>query len=241
MVFNASLITVLLLAGTASRQELGVVVLVAVSSVLFQYSIVASFAILAGALALRCVRLQVAAPAREMSAALLLVAVIGAISLVSSASARPPVFFQKWPPTTHVVLAKAFHDHTSKDDVILVPTWLTGVRILTNRAIVVNMKAFPMYAPEMVEWANRMLDITGVDPRLMAQYLEQGADIWQIYDQGYQARSMVDLLAAATKYGARFILVSTGSRYYFEATRSAIPAVWSENGYALYSVADAVK
>ena len=240
VVFNACLITVLLLQGTAARREVGVVVLVAASSIFFQYNMVVSLILLAGAVVLRCVRLQVAAPTHETRAALVFVAVIGGLSLVYGAIVRPPDFFRQWPPAIHTVLKNVFRKYTSGNDVIVVPPWLTGIRISTNRAIVVNMKSLPMYGPEMVEWADRMLDISGVDPRLAEQYLAQGADIWQIYNQGYQARSMEDLLTAARKYGARFILVSTGSRFHFEATRSAIPAAWSENGYALYEVADGV-
>jgi Domain of unknown function (DUF6798) len=238
VVFNASLITVLLMQGTTARREIGVVVLVAASSILFQYNMVVSLILLIGAVVLRCVRMQIEARPHETRAALVFVAAIGALSLVYSAFARPPVFFKQWPPAILITLKDVFREFTSEDDVVVVPPWLTGVRISTNRAIVVNMKNFPMYGPEMVEWADRMLDISGVDPRLAKQYLAQGANIWQMYNQGYQARSMENLLMAAKKYGARFILVSTGSRFHFEATRSAMPVVWSENGYALYEFAE---
>lgn len=240
VVINACLITVVMLEGTAGRRELGIVVMVAASSVFFQFNMAVSFLLLAGAIVLRFIPLQAPLPSREARAALALVGIIAALSLVHGALMRPPVFFQPWPPASDLALKKVLDEFTSEEDVIVVPPWLTGIRITAKRAIVVNMKSLPMYGPEMVQWADRMLDISGVDPRLAKQYLAQGANIWQIYNQGYQARSMEDLITAARKYGARFILVSTASRFHFEASKSALPALWSGGGYALYQVSQGV-
>jgi hypothetical protein len=236
VVFNACMITVMLLSRAVARRDLGVVVLIAASSIFFQFNTVISFILLGAALLLRCLRLNELALAREARASGIVVGVIATLSLTHGVLTRPPVFFRPWPPAMDTVLKQAFDKYTLEDDLLVVPPWLTGVRISTNRAIVVNMKSLPMYGPEMVEWAERMQDISGVDPRLAKQYLAQGANIWQIYNQGYQARTMDDLLAVARKYDARFILVSTASRFHFEAAQSKLPAVWSEHGYALYEV-----
>ena len=132
------------------------------------------------------------------------------------------------------VLVNVFDEHTSKNAVIVVPPWLSGIRIDAERAIVVNTKSFPVYGPEMVEWADRMHDISGVDPRFAKQYLQMGENIWQLYNEGYHARSLRDLVAAAHKYKARFILVSTNSRFHWEAGQNDLRSLWSGNGYALY-------
>ncbi|MDX1431381.1 MAG: DUF6798 domain-containing protein [Gammaproteobacteria bacterium] len=238
VVINACLVAVILLDPSSRRRELGVVLLVVAAGVLFRFHMLLSLGLLAAAVAIRCLRLDETPAPRERRAVVTVAVVIGALSLVHLAVTRPPVFFAAWPPPFYGVLGEAFAAHTAPDDRLIVPPWLTGVRIATNRAIVVNTKSLPMYGQEMVEWAERMQAISGFDPRLGRDYLAQGADIWQLYSQGYQARSLADLLAAARRYDAAYILVTTGSRFHFEAQGRGLAPIWSSGGYALYRVAD---
>jgi hypothetical protein len=241
VVLNSCIIASVLLDTAATVREKACITLMALSSVFFQYSITLSFALLATALVLPALKTM----GRQTStgnarAVLTIVCVAIAISLGITTLKNRPLFFQQWPAPFQLELASALNKYTSKNSVIVVPPWLSGVRISAERAIVVNTKNFPVYGPEMVQWADRMHDVSGVDPRQAKQYLQIGANIWQSYAQGYQSRSLQDLVTAAHKYKADFILVRSDSRYHWEAGQKKFHSLWSGNGYALYEVPDSV-
>ena len=235
VVLNCCMIASLLLTSSLTRRELGTISLVAFSSICFRYSLPVSFILLALAMVLPWVRpMNSPAATGEARAAFSVICSVGVLSLLLMTSQNRPAFFPDWPSPMRRVLVNVFDEHTSKNAVIVVPPWLSGIRIDAERAIVVNTKSFPVYGPEMVEWADRMHDISGVDPRFAKQYLQMGENIWQLYNEGYHARSLRDLVAAAHKYKARFILVSTNSRFHWEAGQNDLRSLWSGNGYALY-------
>jgi len=241
MVLNSCMIASVLLTNSPSRRELGVVALIALSSLAFEFTLVVSLALLAAAAVLLCAR-QIDGPAapREARTATLVVCGAGALAVLFTKFLYPPVYFPDWPRPADRVLATALDKHTPEDSIIVVPPWLSGLRITSERAIVVNLKNFPIFGPEMAEWADRMRDVSGVDPRRAKQHLQMGKQIWQLYHQGYHARSFKDLVMAAHKYEARFILVSTNSRFHWEAGQFHVPAIWSGNGYALYETRQGV-
>jgi len=241
VVVNACMIAGLLLAKSSTRRDLVTVALVALSSVCFRYSPVGSMLLLGCAVVLRWVipKYHVAA-AREARAAIVVTCSAGALALLHSAILYPPAFFPEWPRPAQRMLAGVITEHTPESAVLVVPPWLSGIRISAERAIVVNMKNFPVYGPEMVMWADRMYDVSGIDPRNAKQYLQQGADIWQLYNQGYHSRSLPELVGAAHKYNARFILVSTQSRFHWEAGQTDLPVLWSGSGFALYATPDGI-
>lgn len=241
VVLNSCIIASLLLTTSVTRRELGSVTLVALSSACFQYNPTVSFALLTAAVILPSLKaMNHAATTRDARVALSIVCAVGAISLLTTTLSNRPVFFEEWPSPTQRLLASVFAQHTSKDSITVVPPWLSGIRISADRAIVVNTKSFPVYGPEMVQWADRMRDVSGIDPRLAKQYLQRGANIWQLYGQAYQSRSMRELVAAAHKYKAEFILVTMDSRFHWEAERKKMRSLWSGNGYALYEISDSV-
>jgi hypothetical protein len=241
VVLNGCMIVSLLLAGSSTRRDLMTVGLVALSSVCLRYSLPASMLLLGSAAVVRWVipEFHVAA-AREARAAILITCTAGVLALLHSAILYPPAFFPEWPRPAQRMLAGALAEHTPESAIIVVPPWLGGIRISAERAIVVNVKNFPVFGPEMVMWADRMRDVSGIDPRNAKQYLQKGASIWQLYNQGYHFRSLPELVGAAHKYNARFILVSTKSRFHWEAGQTDLPALWSGNGFALYKTPDGI-
>ena len=241
VVLNSCIIASVLLDAAASVREVASITLIALSSICFQYSFSLSFALLATAVFLPLLK-TMGRPAStgNARAALTIVCAAAAISLGVSTLTNRPSFFRPWPAPSQLELASALNRYTSKNAIIVVPPWLSGVRISAERAIVVNTKNFPVYGPEMVQWADRMRDVSGVDPRQAKQYLQMGADIWQLYAQGYQSRSLQDLVTAAHKYKAGFILVRSDSRFHWEAEQKRVQSLWSGNGYALYEVPDSV-
>lgn len=234
VVVNACMLAFLLLRRTSTRFELVTAVAVLVSGIVFHYSVVAWFVILGIAVVLRFLPRGVPVGARGRRAALIAVLVVGAVEVVNNLYLYPPRYFREPATVRYAALGRAIEEHTPKDAVIVVPPWMVGTRLIIKRAIVVNFKAFPIYAGEMAQWADRMRDISGVDPRNARRYLDIGANIYKVYARGYRARAMEDLEAAARKYGADFILVSTRSRFHHEAAEAGIPALWSGHGLALY-------
>lgn len=239
VVLNSCMIASLFLVKDSTRRGLGIATLVALSSVSFQYSVPLSTAILVSAIGLRWVStMNRPAASRDFQLALSVVCSAVVASLLFATYSSRPAFFPEWPPPSHQLLSNAIVEQTPPDSIIVVPPWLSGIRTSAERAIVVNTKSFPVYGPEMVQWSERIRDISGIDPRDAKQYLQQGANIWQLYSYGYASRSMQDLVTAAHKYKATYILVTTDSRFHWEAGQKGLRPLWSGIGYALYKSPD---
>lgn len=235
VVLNSCIIASLLLAEAPSRRDSATVTLVALSSICFAYGLSVSMLLLGAAVIARwALPSGDAATPKNARTSTLITCVAGALALLHSTIVSPPPFFPEWPSATQRIFSQVLAEHTPENAIIVVPPWLSGIRMTARRAIVVNLKNFPVFGPEMAAWADRIRDVSGIDPRSAKRYLQEGADIWQLYNAGYHSRSVSDLTSAARKYGARYILVSTNSRFYWEAQRIPFSALWSGNGFALY-------
>lgn len=231
---NACAIAFFLLRQSSTRTELLTVIAVFISGVAYYFSLVGWAAFLGIAIVLRFLpRGDVIAPTQRR-AGLILICAIGAVALTIQRHIYSPQYFVEPPSVTYSALREAMDKHTPKDAIIVVPPWIVGARLIIDRAIVVNTKAFPVYASEMAEWADRIRDITGVDPRNGRAFVEKGANVWQLYARGYQEQTVKDLVGAARKYGADFLLVSTHSLFHFQAERAGLPALWSGFELVLY-------
>ena len=63
---------------------------------------------------------------------------------------------------------------TPADSLFLVPPGLSDFRVMTRRAIVVNLKANPVAPGEVLEWYRRLLEISGTGPPISARALTKG-------------------------------------------------------------------
>jgi hypothetical protein len=97
-------------------------------------------------------------------------------------------------------LAMRFRELSNINDVILVTPSSNEFRLYSQRAVVFSFKGFPFTDSGMLEWQNRMVAILGkVRPPLSLDNV----------DLIYQNRSSSDLVKAAKKFGANYILTKT--------------------------------
>jgi hypothetical protein len=86
--------------------------------------------------------------------------------------------------------------HTPKDSLILSPPDEEGVRFRCQRAIVVDWKTTPILPGELLQWSQRLEDVTGRRP------LRAEADM-----VGYSTLDGPQLSALAARYGADLLLL----------------------------------
>lgn len=65
-------------------------------------------------------------------------------------------------PTQETEIALWVKNNTPVDSIFLIPPEFESFRLVTNRAIVADWKAFPFQEKAMLEWANRMCDIANI-------------------------------------------------------------------------------
>lgn len=107
----------------------------------------------------------------------------------------------------HDPLSDWLRTHTPSDAVLVVPPDVEGIRIRARRAIVVNVKGFPLGKGDQIRaWQERIEDVCGV--RLDA--LEsRGYAIGAELRRYYLARPARDLAQVMHRYGATFLVTST--------------------------------
>ena len=94
-------------------------------------------------------------------------------------------------------LALRFRDQSDKDALILTPPSLTKFRFYSQRSTVYTFYSFPYTDRGVQEWANRLEAILGtIKPPLSHRNL----------DLLYRNRSSVELVEAARKFGANYLL-----------------------------------
>ncbi len=228
---NACVIAARVFGADVTARERGSAAVLALSGVGVAFVPVAAFALLPVALALASRAPQRPGPGWPVAigTAIALVA-----ALVHARVTAPPLFFRPWPSPIMLELRDAIAEVTPPDAILSVPPWLTGVRLAIDRAIVVNWKNFPVYGPEMVAWADRMRDVTGVDPRDARTLLERGTTLHEACSRGYQERGYDELVRASRRYGATHVLVQCDSPFHWQAKARGVQPVWAESCFELY-------
>jgi hypothetical protein len=97
-------------------------------------------------------------------------------------------------------LALRFKAQSDRDALFLIPPSLSQFRLYSQRAVVADLRSFPFTDGAIREWRDRMVAILGpLDSRLS----------WRNVDSFYRQRSASDLVVAARKYRADYILTRT--------------------------------
>ena len=91
--------------------------------------------------------------------------------------------------------------NTPEDAVFLIPPTMEDFRMKAERAIVVDFKALPFKSDQMLEWKNRIGDVTN------NIVIPSRAGRQQILRQGYMTLTEKDILKLKEKYGFAYILV----------------------------------
>jgi hypothetical protein len=144
-------------------------------------------------------------PDRKRMAAVLGIA--GCWTIAAVCVIRGPffgIFRMPQDDANYVALCRWVAQHTPVDAVLLVPPDEQSMRLIGKRAIVVNYKAVPQLSTELVQWRQRMCDVLDMDDltKLPRGYAVTLAAVRQRYD----SLSLAQHVAAAQKYGARYIV-----------------------------------
>jgi hypothetical protein len=121
----------------------------------------------------------------------------------------------------YLKLCEWVSNNTPVDAVFLVPPDEESMRLKGRRAIVVNFKSVPQLSSELVEWNKRLSDV--LDLRNLTQLPHDYRQVLPAIRQRYDRASSGSLVAAAGKYGARFI-VATHPLEGLDARRANIDA-----------------
>jgi hypothetical protein len=138
-----------------------------------------------------------------------LIGIAGSIAIVAICMVRGPLFGAFEPirdDAEYVELCEWVSQNTSLNDVFLVPPNEESMRLVGQRAIVVNFKAVPQLSGELLEWRRRMctvLDLPGLNG-MPHQYRQTLADIGTRYEQ----LSDEQLVTVARKFDARYLVVA---------------------------------
>ncbi len=93
---------------------------------------------------------------------------------------------------------------TEPSAVFMIPPSNSRFRLASNRAIVVNFKAFPFQDDAMVEWRKRLESAGGPVPVHLST-----AERLEALDAGYEAKTPVELNDLARIYGAKYLVKRT--------------------------------
>ena len=108
------------------------------------------------------------------------------------------VKFHRVPQDEVTKLALRFREISNKDDVILIPPFVSNFQFFSERAVIVDFKHFPQTDRGIREWKNRMEDVFGVP---LNNKLAVGA-----MEILFPQQTGKELVNVAKKYGARYIL-----------------------------------
>jgi hypothetical protein len=119
-----------------------------------------------------------------------------------------------------VAVGDYVRNETPKDAVFLTPPDLGEFRLVTNRAIVVDFKAFPFQDQAMREWRTRLFTLYGGEPRAKGRFAP--AEMLEIY------RTIDDttILSLAETYGFEYALL-------LSETETSLPVVLETDVYLL--------
>ncbi|NEP78508.1 MAG: hypothetical protein F6K39_10150 [Okeania sp. SIO3B3] len=108
------------------------------------------------------------------------------------------VKFNRVPQDEVTKLALRFKQISDKNDIILIPPFVSNFQFFSERAVIVDFKHFPQTDSGIREWKNRMEDVFGVD---LNDKLAVGA-----MEILFPQQTGKELVNVAKKYGAEYIL-----------------------------------
>jgi hypothetical protein len=136
----------------------------------------------------------------------------GCIAIILVCAVRGPYFgLVKLPGDDpgYVELCRWASVNTSTDATFLVPPSEESMRLTGRRAIVVNYKAVPQLSVELIEWQRRMCNVLDLpDLRGLPRDYRKAVPFVQ---RRYSDLSVDQLLAAARRYDARYIVTQESS------------------------------
>ena len=102
--------------------------------------------------------------------------------------------------------------NTAKNSIFLVPPDGLNFRLMTHRAIVVDVKSFPYSESAMSEWYERILDVTGSDNLKF----ERGVEFKRDLEEKYESLTEENVLMLREKYGVEYGVFKAGKDFDFE-------------------------
>jgi len=118
-------------------------------------------------------------------------------------------------------LYRWLREKSPKDAIYLTPPDLEGARFLGQRAIVVDWKAVPLIPTELLEWYERLCDVTGRE-------VKGSGDM-----AGYGSIDPERLARIVNKYHPDYIVLRRGGERRFEN----LPVVYQNSGYSVLKIA----
>jgi len=95
--------------------------------------------------------------------------------------------------------------NTPDDAVFIIPPRMDDFRLGANRAIVVDWKAFPFKDSAIIEWKERIYDVTD---NYENNFLFQGFSSYSQLDKSYALMNESDFLYLSKKYDAKYLVMT---------------------------------
>jgi len=114
-------------------------------------------------------------------------------------------------------VAEFARENTPEQSIFLTPPNFGQFRLLANRAIVVDFKAFPFSDQGIKEWYERIISCYGVP-------ISSGAQIIDELDRNYRAMDDNTLLLLKEKYGISYAVL-------YRSTPTDFKAIFENNTY----------
>jgi len=118
-------------------------------------------------------------------------------------------------------LYRWLREESPKDAIYLTPPDLEGARFLGQRAIVVDWKAVPLIPTELLEWYERLCDVTG-------RRVKNSGDLG-----GYGSLDPERLAMLVSKYHPDYLVLRRGGERRFPD----LPVVYQNSGYSVLKIA----
>jgi len=118
-------------------------------------------------------------------------------------------------------LYRWLREKSPKDAIYLTPPDLEGARFLGQRAIVVDWKAVPLIPTELLEWYERLCDVTGRE-------VKGSGDM-----AGYGSIDPERLARIVSKYHPDYMVLRRGGERRFEN----LPVIYQNSGYSVLKLA----
>jgi hypothetical protein len=170
------------------------------------------------------------APAADLSLCTSLLTVIALTLTVGFLVSSPPAHTTDWLTAEQRDVVELIGQVVPSGETMLTPPDEAYIRYSTARAIVVDFKAFPMAGDEMVEWRQRLEDVTGRSIRTDGA---GGTRLLRELTAAYRQRSRTDLETVARHYDASYLLVAADSVAGRQIADDGTAAMWEAGGFTL--------